>query len=128
MMGFDQVGPFALLNRFRDDWIVSKRAVTLFLVSVPWILALTFLFGWVDFTKPTIWMNIVGGVIGVAGPIALFFLWLGMWRYWVRLDRSTPAKKRIWFAILLVGFWYGSILYYFFVYRPQVLGRIGAET
>jgi hypothetical protein len=127
-MRFDQIGPFAFLDSFRDDWIVSRQAARLFLVSVPFILALTpFLFGWVNFTRMTIWMQIAGGVVGVTGPIASFFLWLGMWRYWMRLDRSKALRKRMWFVILLIGFEYGSVLYYFCVYRPQVISRAALD-
>jgi hypothetical protein len=128
-MRFDEIGPFALLNRFRDDWIVSRQADTLFLVSVPFIVAVTpFFFGWVNITRATVWTQLGGAVVGVLGPISLFFLWFGMWRYWMRLDSSTARTKRLWFVILLIGFWYGSMLYYFCVYRPQVISRVGADT
>ena len=120
-LGFDQIGPFVFLDWFRDEWLATRRAARLFLVSVPFALALTpILFGVVHVTKVTIWMRIVGGVLGVIGPIAIFFLWLGMWRYWMRLDKSKGLTRRIWFVILLIGFFYGSVLYYFCVYRSQV--------
>jgi hypothetical protein len=123
-MRSDQVGPFAFLDLFRDSWIVSPQAARLFLVSVPFVLALTpFLFGWLDIARVTIWMQIAAGVLGVVGTIASFFLWLGMWRYWMRLDTSKPMMKRLWFVILLIGFEYGSVLYYFCIYRPQVIPR-----
>lgn len=128
-MRLDEIGPLRFFRRFTDEWLVSRQAATLFLVSVPFILALTpFLLGWVTVTNPTIWMNVLGAIIGVAGPIALFFLWLGMWRYWMRLDDSTVVAKRIWFAVLLVGLCYGSILYFFLVYRPQLIARAKSET
>jgi hypothetical protein len=73
----------------------------------------------------TIWMQIAVCVVGVMGPIASFFLWLGMWRHWMRLDTSKALTKRMWFVILLIGFEYGSVLYYFCVYRPQVIARHG---
>jgi hypothetical protein len=127
-MRSNQLGPFAFLDSYRDDWIVSRQAVRLFLVSVPFILALTpFLFGWVNVSRMTIWMQIAVGVVGVMGPIASFFLWLGMWRYWMRLDRSKALTKRMWFVILLIGFEYGSVLYYFCVYPPQVIARHGLD-
>jgi hypothetical protein len=120
-LGFDGIGPFAFLDWFRDEWLVSQRACRFFLIAVPFVLALTpIFFGWVTVTRVTLWMQFVGGVLGVLGPIAVFFLWLGMWRYWMKLDRSKGPVKRVWFVIMLIGFWYGSILYYFFVYRPQV--------
>src|ERR1700730_3299416 len=115
-MRFDQIGPFVFLDKFRDDWIVSRQAAPLFLVALLFVLAVTpFLFGLVDLTNPNIGMKLGYGIVGVVGPVALFFLWFGMWRFWMRLDRSRARSKRVWFAILLIGFWYGSILYYFFV-------------
>ncbi len=127
-MRSDQIGPFTFLDRFSDDGIVSQQAARLFLVSVPFTLALTpFLFGWLNISSATIWMQIAGGVVGVVGPIASFFLWFGMWRYWMRVDTSKPIKKLVWFVILLIGFEYGSVLYYFCVYRPQVISRAALD-
>jgi len=57
------------------------------------------------------------GMIGAAGGCLLYF---SMWFYWERLDESKTSTKRSWFVVLLLGLWYGSCLYYFFVYRPQV--------
>jgi hypothetical protein len=129
-LGFeDEIGPFALLNRFSDEWIVSRRASILFLVAVPLVLALTpIFFGWVNVSRVTIWTQLFGGLLGALGPIALFFLWFGMWRYWVRLDNSSARKKKIWFAVLLLGLWYGSVLYYFLVYRPQISRKARGGT
>jgi len=59
----------------------------------------------------------------VLGVPAAFFLCLGMWRYWVRLDDSNPWAKRAWFFLLLVGLWWASCLYYFLVYLPQVVRK-----
>jgi hypothetical protein len=41
---------------------------------------------------------------------------LGMW------------AKRMWFIVLLVGFWWGSCLYRYFVYLPQVFRSTSAEA
>ena len=57
------------------------------------------------------------GMIGAAGGCLLYF---SMWFYWDRLDESKTSTKRWWFVVLLLGLCYGSCLYYFFVYRPQV--------
>ncbi len=43
-----------------------------------------------------------------------------MWRYWFRLDNSPPYLKRTSFILMLVGVWYGAVLYCYFVYGPQV--------
>lgn len=83
--------------------------------------------GRVDPKSLSFWLRLPLSILGVLGPIALFFLWFGMWRYWVRIDSSKVYAKRLWFVVLLVGFWYGSCLYYFFVYRPQAIQKRGRE-
>lgn len=118
-----------LWNRFKDDWLITGQAARLFLLSTVLVLALTPVFlGWVDTTKMSFWMRLPWGILGVVGPVAIFFLWFGMWRYWVRLDDSKVAAKRAWFLVLLLGFWWGSCLYYFFVYHPQATQRGRAEV
>ena len=113
-----------LWDKFRNDWFDTQRAVTLFVVSTLLVLALTPVFlGQVDPNRLTFWARLPWGILGILGPIALFFLWLGMWRYWVRVDDGAVWTKRIWFVVLLVGFWWGSCLYCFAVYVPQVLRR-----
>jgi hypothetical protein len=113
---------------FSDSWLVSRQAVRLFLVATIFVLALTpVALGVVDPAEMSLPMRLLWTIVGMIGTVSLFFLWLGMWRYWVRIDRSNTLKKRFWFAILFLGFWYGSCLYYFFEYRSQVL-RDGMET
>ena len=41
-----------------------------------------------------------------------------MWRYWMTGKPSNRIARRIWFAILVCGVWYGAILYYFLAYLP----------
>ena len=68
-------------------------------------------------------------IVGAAGAIGGLLLYVTMWFYWARIDSSSVWKKRIWFLVLLLGLWYGSCLYYFTVYRPQVAAfRKGATA
>jgi len=116
-------------TRFKDEWLITQQAAKLFLVSTFLVLALTPAFlGKIHTDKMPLWERLPWAILGVLGPVALFFLWLGMWRYWVRLDRSRPWTKRMWFILLLVGFWLGSCLYCFFVDLPQVYRRAGIEA
>jgi hypothetical protein len=125
---FFGLGPAGLFDWFNDDWLVSRQALTLFCISTLFVVALgPIFFGLVDFAKPSALERLLWGFEGVLGPISLFFLWFGMWRYWVRLDTSTPALKTASFFLLLVGLWLGAIPYCFFVYRPQVLHRTWAR-
>jgi hypothetical protein len=67
---------------FKDDWLVTRPAVKLFAVSSFLVLALTPVFlGKVDTARMSFWARLPWGILGISGPITLFFLWFGMWRY-----------------------------------------------
>src|ERR1700680_899616 len=104
-----------------DDWLVTRQTQRFFMLSVVLVLALFPVFrGWVHTTEMSFGMRLAWTIVGVIGPIAIFFLWFGMWRYWVRIDNSSKWAKRTWFVILLLGFWWGSCVYCLFAYLPQV--------
>lgn len=107
-----------------DDWLTTSGAAKLFFASTFLVLALFPVFrGWIDPTKMSLLMRISWTTFGALGTCALLFLWFGMWTYWVRLDDSKTYSKRLWFLVLLLGFWYGSCVYCYFVYLPQVIRR-----
>jgi hypothetical protein len=62
------------------------------------------------------WINLFIAICGIIFPISLIFLWTGMFRYWTQCDTSARAIKRIWFVVLLFGFWYGAVVYYLIAY------------
>ena len=126
-MRMDQIGPAGLFSRFTDDWLVSRPALKLFSVSTVFVLATArIFFGNIIPGKPSVFQQLFWGTEGVFGTLSIFFLWFGMWRYWVRLDSSAGILKGASFFLLLFGLWYGAIPYCFFVYRPQVLSRAWA--
>ena len=110
-----------LWDRFSDRWLVSQQARMIFGIAL--MLTILATFAIIKFPGNTIAMSsaarIFYGTIGCAGPAGIFFLWLGMWRYWVRLDTSTLGLKRVWFLLLLLGICYGGCIYYLFGYLPQ---------
>jgi uncharacterized BrkB/YihY/UPF0761 family membrane protein len=57
---------------------------------------------------------------GAAIAVSAFFLWGGMWKYWIVCDSSSQLSRRVWFVVLIIGLWYGAVLYYLFVYLPDV--------
>ena len=123
-MQFQRVGIFWVPSSWlRDDWLISRLSMKLFFLSALLVIAMTPIFMGVDTTKMTLLQRLPWGILGVVGPLGLFFLWLGMWRYWVRLDDSKRWVKRVWFVVLLVGFWWGSVLYLFLVYLPRMIRR-----
>lgn len=117
----DKIGPFGFYNWFKDDWLVSPRAVKAFLLAALLVLGTIPIFlGWIDPAKVPSWQRPLWGIEGVFGALSIFFLWISMWRYWIRLDNSSRSEKLISFMLLLVGMFYGSVIYYFFVYRSQI--------
>ncbi|HXM68225.1 MAG TPA: hypothetical protein VN911_15950 [Candidatus Acidoferrum sp.] len=47
-------------------------------------------------------------------------LWIGMWYFWFGFDTSHYLKKAVWFVLLGFLAPFGTVLYYFFVYRHLV--------
>jgi hypothetical protein len=126
-MSLDHIGPFGFYNWFKDDWLVSRRADKLFLVAVLFILGTIPIFlGRIDPARLGFWLRFTFGIEGILGPISIFFVWIGMWRYWIRLDNSSKFAKTASFFLLLFGMFYGSVIYYFLIYRPQVMTTSGA--
>jgi hypothetical protein len=127
-MWLDHVGPFSFYNWFKDDWLVSRQAVKLFLLAALLDLGTIPIFlGKIDPAKLPFWQRLPLGIEGILAPISIFFLWIGMGRYWIKLDNSTKLAKVVSFILLLFGMFYGTVLYYFFVYRPQVVSGFWAK-
>jgi hypothetical protein len=122
--------PFPMFRGlFRDDRLISRTYLRLFSVSAALCVALTlFYFRPVDPLETVLWLRILITVIGMAATVGLFFIWLGMWFYWARLDGSEAWRKTLWFLVLLVGFCLGSTLYFLFVYLPQAMRRAKPEA
>ncbi len=119
-MSNEQLGPFGLLNCLRDDRIASRPTAKLFgFAAISVIFVLPVLLGYVNLTKLPFWQRFPWATLTVLGPIGSIFIWFGMWRYWVRVDDSGVWIKRLSFLVLLVGFWYGAIVYFLCVYIPQ---------
>lgn len=122
------VGPWGPYFWFKGNWIVGRIAARLFSFSAILILVWTVAFAaasryglGADQSFP-IWHELWRYLdIGVVLPI--FFLWFGMWSYWLHLDRSKPWIKRLSFAALLFGVWWGATVYCLAVYLPRRLGQ-----
>ncbi len=103
-----------------DEWLISKSASVCFGLSVLVIawMSVVVLSGLEPQAVGTT-ANVLLGVGGVLGAFSAFFLWGGMWRYWARHSSQSPGARRAWLFVLLIGVWYGAILYYSFVYLPR---------
>jgi hypothetical protein len=105
-----------------DDWLFSPIASKLFFLATLCVVALTLEYN-LDITRAPQWQKQLWDVAGIIEAVGVLSLWLGMWRYWSRVDDSKRRIKRLWFFVLLIGFWWGSALYYFFQYLPQTWRR-----
>ena len=109
-------------NMFGDSWLASRRAAKLFFLATLLVPAATVqMVGWTDPRQMPAWKRNLWVSVVMAGTVGGFFLWFGMRRYWMRFDDSRLFAKRIWFPVVLIGAWWGSCLYYYCVYLPQVL-------
>ena len=113
-------------ERFNDQWLRTRPAARLFLASSLLVFAFTIsalVSGPIDLNSMNFWQRLPWGILGLTVPPTIFFLYFGMWIYWVRLDDSRTWLKRIWFVLLLIGLCWGSCLYCFCVYLPQLKNR-----
>jgi hypothetical protein len=59
---------------FKDDWLISSQAAKLFATSVLLVLAMTPIFlGRIQTNEMTFWARLPWAILGILGPIALFF-------------------------------------------------------
>jgi hypothetical protein len=68
-------------------------------------------------------MRLCASLFGIVATVALFFLWGGMLRYWIRIDQVGKWSKRLSLTVLVLGLWWGACLYCYVVYIPQVLRK-----
>lgn len=114
---------------FRDDRLASRGYASLFTISSILTVCVELLLrSRVEPAKMSFWIRLPLAFLGVFGTLGMMFLWVGMWWYWATLDDSGRWWKRIWFVVLLIGFWDGSIVYFLFVYLPQLVRRREANA
>jgi hypothetical protein len=114
-----QMIPFSFIwKRVSDEWLLSRTATLLFGMSACVVVGLTavFIVDKIPVNEPGIAINIFWGTVGVFGAFSIFFIWGGMLSYWTRCDSSTRVVRRLRFFLLVIGIWYGAVLYYLLVY------------
>lgn len=112
--------PFTTFFESRgDEWFFSHSARLSFFVATLFVLGLTPVLWGALPQHPSFWLNLLFGLSGVFGTFALFYLYLGMWRFWIRIDSSAKRVKGFWFAVLLLGLWWGSAVYFYLSYLFQ---------
>jgi hypothetical protein len=62
---------------------------------------------------------------GAYTGVGVAVLWLAMWVYWAKMDRSSLPIRACWFLVLLFGMHLGAVIYAFYIWKT---GRIKAAT
>lgn len=115
---------FYLWRRIGEHWMLSRTAAWMLGFSAILSLAATpVFFGQIPITSYSVASRVFWGVAGILTPISIFFVWIGMWRYWLYNDESKLLARRLSFLLLLVGMWYGAVIYYVAIFLPQVRRR-----
>jgi hypothetical protein len=94
---------------YRDERLSSKLCALLFGVCVA-------LFSWLfafphaveGYSHGPLWIRVPLAVLLVLAIVGMFFVSVGMWWYWAKLDVSRKWAKRFWFFVLLCGFCFGA--------------------
>jgi len=113
------------LTRSRDlfwysSWILVLAGIFMIFMLTPWFQRIQSVSG-VDVS-----LRLMGGALGIAGALAMLILWFGMAIYCVREDRSRVGVKLLWFIFFFLAGPYGSVVYYFAVYRKRVWATAGS--
>jgi hypothetical protein len=117
-------GPGGLFNLFKVDWLITRQAARLFLVSTIFVLAMTPVFlGRIHIDQMSSRMRLAWNIGGGIGVVSIFFLWIGMWRYRVHVDQSKEWIRRLSSVVLFFGLWWGACFYCLSVYIPQVFRK-----
>jgi hypothetical protein len=110
-------------------WLRSKTARALFLYS-SWVVILVGVFmvfllsPWSErmqtIPQAKLVLEVLGGGLGFVGALASLVIWFGMITFCLREDRSPLGTKIFWLVLFFVTAWFGSVAYFFRVYRQQV--------
>ena len=103
-------------NRIGDRWLVSRYASNMFAAAAILIVLVTALLAFNMAQDTGLLSEVFWAIAGVLSGPGAFFIWSGMWRFWSRLDQSSRFARRVWFFMLLIGLWYGAVLYFVLVY------------
>ena len=91
-------------------------------LALIFLIALTPIYDTINANVPMrIGFQIISGCIGVLGAFAGIVIFLGMLAYLFWVDRSS--WKLLWLIVFLFTAWFGSSIYFFAVYRKQVVPR-----
>jgi hypothetical protein len=109
------------------SWLLSETARRIYLVSALLALALIATLIGVRTAMAaagtralTPSASLVVRILLLPGIVGEALLWAGMWYFWFGFDRSHYLKRAAWFLLLFLLAPFGTIFYYFLVYRRGV--------
>lgn len=110
--------PFEIFN---CRWLSGRTASILFGVASVQTLVVSvfvfYLFSLDSIPIPTsAWVNDFWAFLVASGVLCAVFVWKGMLQFWKKCDRSAKPVKRVAYFFLLLGLWYGAIVYYLLIY------------
>ena len=125
-----------MLFGITKDWLVSKKACNILLWTAYGAIMMTLYLALLNITDVYLGLSIAHQIdssamlssletiliIPMIGGTA--FLCVAMWVYWTKADESSSEAKTIWFFLMIFGVWLSAIIYYFAVYRRQVLTNL----
>jgi hypothetical protein len=71
--------------------------------------------------------TVILSICGASAAFGAFSLWAGMWIFWITCDDAPKKLRALWFFVLLIGLFYGAVLYYLLAYLPLVRRRVRIE-
>ena len=117
--------------RISEEWIVSPLARRVYLICA--IASIYFITLYLGVTSGIAaagtsrgefpaWLAILLRFSFLPGIAGTATLWIAMWYFWFGFDRSSSAKKTLWFLPLLFAP-IGPVIYFFVVYRRADFGQ-----
>ncbi len=125
-----------MLFGITKEWLVTKKACNMLLWSAFAAILLTSLFVFFNIVDEDSRVNIadrvndsfvlssIVGILVTPVIIATGLLYVAMWVYWATVDTSSPDTKTVWFFLMILGMWLAASVYYFVIYRRQVLKHL----
>lgn len=99
---------------YYSSLIVVFVGIFLLFMSTPW-------FNHIDsLPRGDVTLRILGGILGLLGSLAGIIIWFGMAIFCIYNDRSSLGAKILWFILFFCTASFGSVAYFFKVYKKQV--------
>lgn len=119
----------SLLSCFDEAHITSRPASIVF--GIASMVAIAFSAVWRNLNSipvPTSEIsNVLWAVCGSVGVLAIVVIWIGMWQFWKKCDRSSKSMKMFYFLLLTLGMWFGAIIYYLAVYLRRPRSKVACD-